>query len=131
MLSDLVPVGDKVTLLANIASNPWGRDLAWAWVTDSSLGAFQNWEGLTALFPPGGFDMSSIVSSLAGPFQTRPYVDAVAAFWGPSSAQRSSMAGAANDFVAAQEIVERAIAFEGAQYAPMCAWLASNFPAAR
>ena len=73
VLGELVPVGDKVTLLAGIAGNPWGRDLAWGWLTAQELGVFSNWAGLTALFPPGGFDMSSIVSALAGNFQSAPY----------------------------------------------------------
>jgi hypothetical protein len=129
VLAEVVPVGDKVTLLAAIAGNPWGRDLAWNWLTTYSTlsGELTNWLGLTALFPPGGFDMSSIVSALAGNFQTRDYADAVAAFWGPSAPQRAGMAGAVNDFVAAQEVVERAIAFEGAQYAQTCAWLQANY----
>lgn len=129
VLDDVVPVGDKVTLLANVAGNPWGRDLAWAWLTTQEFGAFVNWAGLTALFPAGGFDMSSIVSALAGNFQTRGYASAVEAFWGPAAPQRAGMSGAANDYVAAQEVVERAIAFEGSQYSATCAYLTAAFPA--
>jgi hypothetical protein len=129
VLGELVPVGDKVSLLANIASNPWGRDLAWAWLTTQELGSYVNWVGLTQLFPPGGFDMSSIVSALAGNFQTQACASAVEAFWGQGSAQRPGMVGAANDFVAAQEVVARAISFKGAQYAATCTYLAT-FPAA-
>ena len=54
VLDDLVPVGDKVSLLAGVAGNPLGKDLAWGWLTASEFGRYLNWEGLTALYPPGG-----------------------------------------------------------------------------
>ena len=131
VLDAQVPVGDKVSLLAGVAGNPLGKDLAWAWLTSESFGQFQNWDGLTALFPPGGFDMSSIVASLAGPFQTDEYMQAVNNFWGPASGRQAGIAGALNDLVAAQEVVARNAAFEAAQYEPMCAWLRANYAATR
>lgn len=130
VLDDLVPVGDKVSLLAGIASNPLGKDLAWGWLTAVEFDQNLNWQGLTALFPPGGFDMSSIVASLAGPFQSAAYQAAVNAFWGPASGRQAKIAGALNDLVAAQEVVARAVAFETAQYASTCSWLSANYPAA-
>ena len=131
VLADVVPVGDKVTLLTSIAANPWGRDLAWAWLTTQEASAYTNWVGLTRLFAPGGFDMSGIVSALAGSFQTQDYADAVAKFWGPGAPQRPGMAGAVNDYVAAQEVVARAVAFVDAQYASTCAYLTAAFPSAQ
>lgn len=132
VLTDAVPVGDKVGLLAGVAGNAWGRDLAWAWLVarDVLSGALVNWNGLTALFPPGGFDMSAIVSALAGGFNSQEYADAVAAFWGPAAPQRPAMAGAVNDYVAAQEVVARAVAFRAAQGAATCAYVTAAFPPA-
>jgi ERAP1-like C-terminal domain/Peptidase family M1 domain len=120
-----VPVGDKVTLLANIAANPWGRSLAWYWITDPD-----NWAYMTSYFPPGGFDMSSIVGTLAGQYQTREYSDAVNQFWGPDSPNRNAISGALRDLTAAQEVVERAITWSSLQSSNMCAWLTSNYPSA-
>ena len=128
VLDAQVPVGDKVSLLTGVASNALGRDLAWAWLTSTSIdGEYQNWRGLTALFPPGGFDMSAIVASLAGPFQTSAFADSVSQFWGPGSGRQQDIAGALNDLVAAQEIVARNVAFENAQYDATCAWLRANY----
>jgi hypothetical protein len=128
VLDTQVPVGDKVSLLTGVASNALGRDLAWFWLTSTSIdGEYQNWRGLTALFPPGGFDMSAIVASLAGPFQTSAFADSVSQFWGPGSGRQQDIAGALNDLVAAQEIVARNVAFENAQYDATCAWLRANY----
>lgn len=114
-----VRVGDKVSVIASVAGNPWGRDLAWVF-------AKKNWPMLSALYGAGGFDTSSLVSSLGGNFQTQAFANDVSAFW--NNGRDPSISGATHDFSGAQENVGRNILFVAGERASACAWLAGAYP---
>jgi hypothetical protein len=89
-----------VVVITGVANSPWGRDLAWTF-------AKQNWQTLSGLYDAGGFDMSSLVSSLAGNFQTKAFADDVSNFW--KGGTDATISGATHDYSGAQELVGRSI----------------------
>jgi len=118
-----VAVGDKASVVAGVAGNGFGRDLAWFNLAASGPA----WAQLMAWFPGGGgFDVSSLVGSLAGPFQSAEYAAAAGALWGPGGSQRATMSGAARDLTAAVESVGRGILWVAKDKAALCAWLGTQ-----
>ena len=122
ILTDSVRVGDKVSLLTGVASNPWGRDLAWVFLK-------ANWVSyLAPLYGSGGFDLSSLVGGIASQFQTKAYADDAAAFFGPGGSQSASVAGAVHDYNSAVESVGRAIGWQAVAATSTCTWLTTTYP---
>jgi aminopeptidase N len=117
-LTDAVRVGDKVSVITSVASSPWGRDLAWTF-------AKANWAQLSALYGAGGFDMSALVSSLAGNFQTQAFADDVKQFW--KGGADSTISGATHDYSGAQELVGRNILWAAGERADACAFLTAGY----
>jgi len=118
-----VAVGDKTSVIGSVAGNGYGRSLAWSKCTRGSA-----WGQLMTWFPGGGgFDVTSLVSSLSAPFQTSEYAAAVSNSFGPSGALRSTMLGALHDYNAAYEAVGRGILWvSGGEKASTCQWLATQ-----
>ena len=118
-----IAVGDKASVVAGVAGSGYGRSLAWATLAANS----GNWAQLMQWFPGGGgFDVTTLVSSLAGGFQSAEYAAAAGALWGPGGSQRASMSGAARDFVAASESVGRAMLWVAREKDALCTWAAGQ-----
>ena len=72
-----VRVGDKVSLIAGVAGNPYGRDLAYAFIKS-------NWNqglDLFGLYGPGGFDLSTITRATGAGFVTQEYAGDIKSFF--------------------------------------------------
>ena len=124
---NIIGVGDKAGVVAGVAGNAWGRSLAWARLAPSGAPGTAAWAQLMAWFPGGGgFDVSSLVSSLVGNFLTQEYATRATEVFGPGGSARGTMSGAARDFAAAVESVGRGVLWGAAEKAPLCAWLAAQ-----
>lgn len=114
-LSDAVRVGDKTGLITRVAANPFGRDLAYAFIRT-------NWPYLMSKFGQGGFDLSNLVSSLGSHFSSRPYFDAVTLFFAQNSAAVAGTMHAVNQ--GKEAILARAHWIERKEREHFCLWLA-------
>jgi len=113
-MSDAVRVGDKTGLITRVAANPFGRDLAYAFITE-------NWSFVMDNFGQGGFDLSNLITSLGAYFGTQPYADVVAAFFVEHAAD---VAGATAAVSAGVEAISAHINWIGAGEAQsLCAFL--------
>ena len=75
----------------------------------------------------GGFDVTSLVSSLSSPFQTTEYSVAASGLFGAGGSLRSTMEGAVHDYNAAVETVGRGVLWvSGGEKTATCAWLSTQ-----
>ena len=72
-LSSDVRIQDTISLVSGVASNPRGRDLAWAFVKD-------NWAAFDRRYGSGGFGLMRLVS-ICGNFTSQQRLNDVEAFF--------------------------------------------------
>ena len=114
--SDAVRVGDKVGIIAGVAANPYGRDLAFRFIE-------ANWKAglnIYGLYGPGGFDLSSLTRATGAGFVTAEYANAIAAFFAANPVE-----GSVHDLSQALEGVQQRVNWRAAgEKASVCAYLA-------
>jgi hypothetical protein len=115
-LSSTVRVGDKVSLIAGIASNPYGRDIAYKAIKD-------NWNtgiNLFSLYGPGGFDLSTLTRSAGTYFVSNDYLGDVKSFFASNP-----VPGAVHDLSQALENINAHINYRDIQQesTEVCTWL--------
>ena len=110
-LSDSVRVGDRVALITGVASNPFGRDLAWTFMK-------QNWNLLYDSYGPGGFDLSNLVYSGGSTFTSMEYLTDIQTFF-----TNNPVPGAIHDFNQALEAIGSRSLWGTIERAEVCGWL--------
>ena len=110
-LTDEVRVHNTVRVIANVASNRQGRDLAWEFVKT-------NWEELDRRYGEGGFALMELVS-VAGRFTTGERLDDVRAFF-----DEHPVPGADRSVRQALERIELNVAFLARNRDGLAAWFA-------
>jgi aminopeptidase N len=116
--TSIVRPQDTTSTLADVAANPVGRPLAWAF-------AKANWAVLMERYGAGGFALSSLVASTSGYFNMQASYDDVAAWYGSHPLQ-----GAVNEWHQALEAISARTAWRAASLVPTCAKLAGMAAAA-
>ena len=109
---------DSVSVIAGVAGNPAGRDLAWAF-------ARANWPELMARYGAGGFALSSLVTSTAQGFTTPAALADVSAWYAAHPTP-----GAALEAAAALEAIATRAGWRAGQLDATCAKLAAMAAAA-
>jgi hypothetical protein len=118
-LSQDVRVGDKVSLISGIASNPFGRDIAYKAIKDNWV----NGINLFKLYGPGGFDLSTLTRASGTYFVSGDYLNDVKAFFASNP-----VPGAIHDLSQSLENINAHINFRDVQKESdqVCAWLKSS-----
>jgi puromycin-sensitive aminopeptidase len=111
----VVRVGDAPSLIASVAGNPNGRDLAWAFVKT-------NWPELNKRYGSGGFSLSTLVSSTAQNFNSQPYLDDINEFYTANPVE-----GAYVEWQQAMESIGAHIQWTAADLAATCTWLQARY----
>lgn len=109
---------DTVSVIASVAGNSFGRDLAWKFVKE-------NWSTLNARYGSGGFSLSQLVSSTASKFTTQAYMDDINAFYTANPIPAAQL-----DWQQAMEAIGTNIGWEATDLAATCTWL-RNYASSR